>query len=156
MNAHFPNIARTCIVELLRLASIRRFLTNTATATFASASVLSRSDNCNSLLFGFTCDVISHLQRIQNYAAQVILRFPMTSNITTHLKSLHWLPVRVRSKYKIACLFYDIHNSAAPSYVAYMLQEKPSHTRDTLSCSYTMPLLNRPAHSNNNNNNGYH
>ena len=28
-----------------------------------------------------------------------------------------------------------------------MLQKKPSHTRSTRSSSYTMPLLNRPAHS---------
>ena len=31
MNAHVSNIARTCYFELRRLASIRRFLTSTAT-----------------------------------------------------------------------------------------------------------------------------
>ena len=87
-----------------RLASIRRFLTSTATATLVSAFALSRIDYCNSLLFGSTHDVTSHLQRIQNYAARVILRLPMSSSITIHLKSLHWLPVKVRSTYKIACL----------------------------------------------------
>ena len=76
MNAHVSNIARTCYIELRRLASIRRFLTSTATATLVSAFVLSRIDYCNSLLFGSTHDVISHLQQIQNYAARVILRLP--------------------------------------------------------------------------------
>ena len=33
MNAHVSNIARTSYFELRRLASIRRFLTSTATAT---------------------------------------------------------------------------------------------------------------------------
>ena len=33
MNAHVSNIAQTCYFELRRLASIRRFLINTATAT---------------------------------------------------------------------------------------------------------------------------
>ena len=103
MNAHVSNIARTCYFELRRLASIRRFLTSTATATLVSAFVLSRIDYCNSLLFGSTHDVTSHLQRIQNYAARVILRLSMSSRITIHLKSLHWLPVKVRSTYKIAC-----------------------------------------------------
>ena len=28
---------------------------------------------------------------------------PRSSSITTHLNSLHWLPVKVRSTYKIAC-----------------------------------------------------
>ena len=145
MNAHISNIARTCYFEMRRLASIRRFLTSTA--TLVSAFALSRIDYCNSLLFGSTHDVTSHLQRIQNYAARVILRLPKSSSITIHLKSLHWLPVKVRSTYKIACLCYHCHSSTAPSYVTGMLHRKPLHTRNTRSSSYTMPLLNRPAHS---------
>ena len=147
MNAHVSNIARTCYSELRRLASIRRFLTSAAAATLVSAFVLSRIDYCNSLLLGSTHDVTSHLQRIQNYAARVILRLPMSSSTTTHLKSLHWLPVKVRSTYKIACLCYHCHSSTAPSYVTDMLHKMPSHPRNTRSSSYTMPLLNRPAHS---------
>ena len=84
MNTHVCNIARTCNLELRRLASIRRFLTSTATVTLVSAFVLSRIDYCNSLLFGSTHDVTSHLQRIQNYAARVILRLPKSSSITIH------------------------------------------------------------------------
>ena len=89
----------------------------------------------------------SHLQRIQNYAARVILCLPMLSSITLHSKSLHWLPVKVRSTYKIACLCYHCHSSTAPSYFTDMLHKKPFHTRNTRSSSYTMPLLNRHAHS---------
>ena len=63
MNEHVFNISRTCYFELRRLASIRRFLTSTATATHVSAIVLSRIDYCNSLLFGSTHET-SHLQRI--------------------------------------------------------------------------------------------
>ena len=142
MNAHVSNIARTCYFELRRLAYIRRFLTSTATATLVSAFVLSRIDYCNSLLFGSTHDVTSYLQRIQNYAARVILCLPMSSSITTHLKSLHWLPMKVRSTYKIACLCYHCHSSTAPSFVADVLQKKPSHTRNARSSSFTMPRLN--------------
>ena len=87
MNAHDSNIARTCYFELRRLASIRRFLTSTATATLVSAFVLSRIDYCNSLLFLSTHDVTSHLQRIQNYAARVISRLPKSSSITIHLQN---------------------------------------------------------------------
>ena len=147
VNAHVSKIAQTCHFELRHLTSIRRFLTSTATATLVSAFALSRIDYCNSLLFGSTHDVTSHLQRIQNYAARVILCLPMSSSITIHLKSLHWLPVKVRSTYKIACFCYHRHSSTAPSCVADMLQKKPSHIRNTRSISYTMPLLNRPAHS---------
>ena len=147
MNAHVSNIARTCNFELRRVASIRRFLTSTATATLVSDFALSRIDYCNSLLIGSTHDVISHLQRMQNSSARVILRLPKSSSSTAHLKSFHLLPVKVRSTYKIACLCYHCQGSTAPSYVADMLQKKPSHTRNTRCNSHTMLLLNRPTHS---------
>ena len=141
MNAHVSNIARTSYFELHRFASIRRFLTSTATATLVSAFILTRIYSCNSLQFGSTHDVTSHLQWIQNYAARVILFLPKSSSITTHLKSLHWLPVKVRSTYKIACLCYHCHSSKTPSYVTDLLPKKPSQTRNTRSSSNTMPHL---------------
>ena len=86
MNAHVTNIARTSYFELRRLASIRGFRTSTATATLVSAFVLSRIDYCNSLLYGSTHDVTSHLQRTQNYANRLILCLPKSSSMTMHLK----------------------------------------------------------------------
>ena len=121
MNAHVSNISRTCYFELRRLASIRRFLTCTATATLVSAFVLSRIDCCNTLLFGSTHDETSHLRRILSNAARVILCLPKSSIMTTHLKSLHWLPVKIRSTYKIACLSYHCHSSTAPSHATDMM-----------------------------------
>ena len=133
MNAHVSNIARTYYFEMRFLASIRRFLTSTATTTHVSAFVLSRINYCNSFQFDSTNDVTPNLQQMQTYAAGVILRLPRLSNTTTHLKSLHWLPVIVRSTYKIACLCYLCHSSTAPTCVTDKLQKKPSHTRKTRS-----------------------
>ena len=64
-------------------------------------------------------------------------------NILLVLRSV--LKILVRCFY--ACLCYHCHSSTAPSYVTDMLHRKPLHTRNTRSSSYTMPLLNRPAHS---------
>ena len=63
------------------------------------------------------------------------------------MRRLYIIAVKVRSIYKIACLCYHCHSNTAPSYVTDMLHRKPLHTRNTRSSSYTMPLLNRPAHS---------
>ena len=85
MNAHVSNIVRTCYFELRRLAFIRIFLTNTASATLVSAFVFSRIDYCNSLLFCSTHHVTSsHMQLMQNYTARLIMRLPKSSSITTH------------------------------------------------------------------------
>ena len=90
LNLCQPLLTRTlsCTNHLLMTYN-NRCLTSTAIATLVSAFVLSRNYYCNSLLFGSTHDVASHMQRIQNYAARVILRLPKSSSITTHLKSLH-------------------------------------------------------------------
>ena len=121
-----------CSDKLCCLASICRFLTSTATVTLVSAFVFSRIDYCSSLLFGSSHDVTSHLQRIQSYAARVILSLPKSSSITTNFKSLHWLPVNVRSTYKIACLCYHCHSSSAPSFDADMLHKRSSHPQHSL------------------------
>ena len=138
-NAHVSNIAPICSFELRRLVSIPIFLTSSATATLVSAFVLSRIDYCSSLLFGSTHDVTSHLQRIQNYAARVIMRLPKSSNITTHLNSLNWLPVKVRSTYKIACLCYHCHSSIAPLYSLTCCRK--SHHRPTTLAPAHAPCL---------------
>ena len=54
MNAHVSNIARTCYFELRRLASIRRFQTNIATAAIVSVLALSRIDYSISLRFFYS------------------------------------------------------------------------------------------------------
>ena len=47
-----------------------------------------------------------------------------SAKLTAHLQSLHWLPIKVRGTYKIACLCYHCHSSNAPSYIFGMLQQK--------------------------------
>ena len=140
MNAHVSKIARTCHFELRCLSSIRRFLTSTVTDALVSAFDLSRNDFWNTLLFGYTHDVTSHMQQIQNYAARVILPLPNSALITTHLKSLHLLPVIARGTYEMACLYYLCHSSTAPSYVADMLH-KIRRTPATLAPAHTPCLL---------------
>ena len=71
-NEYVSNIARTSYFELLRLASIRGFLTSTATATLVSTCVLSRMVYCSTPLFSSTHDVTSHLKRKQKHAALAV------------------------------------------------------------------------------------
>ena len=146
MNAHVSNIARTCYFEQHRLASIRKFLTSTATATLVSAFVLSRIDYCNSLLFGSTHAVTSNLQRIQNYAARVILRLPKSSSITTHSKSLHWLPVKVGSTYKNSLICATTATAVLHHHMSLTCCIKSHHTPTTLAPAHT-PLISIDLHT---------
>ena len=104
MNDHVTTIAQTYYLYLRRMASIQRFLTNIATATHVSAFVLSIIDFRNSLLSGSAQDATSHLQRISELCNWINL--PKSSNITKHLKSLHWSAVEESNIYKMVVLCY--------------------------------------------------
>ena len=80
-------------------------------------------------------------------ATLVILRHRKSSIITTHILSLHWHPVKVRSTCKIASLCYLRHSRSALSFVTDMSQKMPSHSHNYCSSSYINPPLNSPAHS---------
>ena len=65
---------------------------------------------------------------------------PKSSRITIHLKSLHWLPVKVRSTYKIACLCYHCCSSTAP-HISLTCCRKSHSTRATLAPAHTPCLF---------------
>ena len=145
MKNQVQNIIRSCNFELRRIASIRRFLSTEATLTLVSAFILSRLDYCNSLLIGSSDDLLDRLQRVQNSAARLILRLPKSSNITQHLVSLHWLPVKSRITYKVASLCYCCVNNTAPVYLSDLIQKKALPLYNTRSSSDPSLLSDRPA-----------
>ena len=78
----------------------------------------------------------SHLQRMQNYAAGVILRISESSSISIFKMK------KARSTYKIVCATTA---TAVLHYHMSLTCCRKSHR--TRSSSHTMPLLHRPAHS---------
>ena len=104
MTAHVVNLIRTANFELRHINSIRHYLSVQATKTLVSAFVLLRLDYCNSLLSGCHQYLLNKLQKVQNNAARLILKAPKTERITPHLRTLHWLPIDARIKYKLCSL----------------------------------------------------
>ena len=144
MREYFSTFALTCYVELCCLASIRNFLSSTKTTILVSAFVSLKIDYCSSLLFGSTHDVTYNLQEPQDCAARVILRIP-TSNITTHIKSYHWLPVKVRSTYKIAWLCYVA--AVLNHHMSLICCTKSRHNPATLAPAHTPCVFSIDLHT---------
>ena len=65
---------RASLLELRRAASIRPYLSQSATARFVAAMVSSRLDYCNSVFAGLPADQVARLQRIQNNAARLVMK----------------------------------------------------------------------------------
>jgi len=86
----------------------------------ASALVSSRLDYANSVLFGCPQKHVARLQRVQQALARarVVTQQSSVSPLTSTelLKELHWLPIKWRIRFKLACLVHKILNTGHPPY----------------------------------------
>ena len=121
MKKHIIKICQTAYFELKRISSIRRFLTEDATKTLVTSYILSRLDYCNCLLMGTPNSVIQPLQKIQNFAARLVLLAPRLHHATPLLEKLHWLPISERIKYKVACMCFSAINGSGTAYLSELL-----------------------------------
>jgi len=102
MKKHVIKICQTTYFEFKHISSIRRFLNEDATKTLVTSYILSLLDYCNCLLMGTPNSVIQPLQKIQNFAARLVLLAPLHHHSTPLLDKLRWLPISERIKYKVA------------------------------------------------------
>jgi len=80
-------------------------MTTEAARTVAAALIACRLDYCNSLLYGLPPDTqLRKLRSVQNATARLITGTRRRDHITPVLRELHWLPIRERVKFKLACL----------------------------------------------------
>ena len=94
---------------------VRSSLTLEAAKTLVHAFVSSRLDYCNSLLYGIGDGLLTKLQTVLNAAARVATGTRKFNHITPVLRQRHWLPVRQRITFKLACL-----RGLASSYLIYV------------------------------------
>ena len=107
--------------NLRNISRVRNSLTMESAKVLIQAYVMSRIDYCNGLLYGATSSQLDRLQKVQNYAARVIMRAPKYCHITPVLSALHWLPIRQRINYKIMLFAYKARHGLAPQYLSDML-----------------------------------
>ena len=75
---HSSSVCRAADLELRRIASIRLYLTQSATAQLVSSAITSWLDYCNSILAGLPLKQISRLQRVPTTLQNLFLESPNT------------------------------------------------------------------------------
>ena len=145
MERHVRGVCRTASFHLRSFGRIRRLLNRTATRPLVHAFVLSRLDYCNALFAGLPEELINRLQRVQNGAARLIKRVKRQDHIKPHLAELHWLPVRLRIKFKILFLVYKCINGLAPVYLKELITicRHSVNLRSSRSVLLHVPVTNK-------------
>ena len=101
--------------------SVRRILGRGVTLSLVSAFVTTRLDYCNSVLAGLPQASIDPLQRVQKAAARLVAGIGTRDHITFVLRSLHWLPIKLRIQFKLCVLLHQVHIGRSPAYLADMM-----------------------------------
>ena len=119
--SHVLAVCSSCFYHIRDLRSIRGHLDLDSANLLATALASSRLDYCNSRLYGVTDTDLTKLQRVQNRLASVVTKSPAFTHSVPRLRSLHWLPVKLRILFKISLLTYKTLHEKELVYLHSML-----------------------------------
>ena len=78
-------------------------------------------DYANAFSSGLPSTEINKPQWIQNMAAKIVTGAKKHDSSTEALKSLHWLPIHLRIKYKVLTLVFRSLHGLAPNYLCELI-----------------------------------
>ena len=123
MNFQISNLSKAVYLEIRRLKQISKFVSESCLKTLAASFILSRLDYCNALYKNLNKYQIEQIQKLQNFAAKVVLSKSIYEHVTPCLIELHWLLVYYRIDYKIAVLTFKCLYGLAPEYLSDLIEE---------------------------------
>ena len=114
---HRARVCRNCYYKLCQIRRIKRSLTANSITLLVLASVHSRLDYCNSVLYSLPWSRLQLLQSVLNSAARLIQGLKRFDHISPVLIDLHWLPYPQCVKYKVFMLMLKCLKGLAPAYL---------------------------------------
>ena len=118
---HVAAKCKAAMGNLLKTRSIRHLLDESTVINLCLSLCISHLDYANSPLYGLSQVTIHRMQHIQNICARLILRKANRDSITDCIKTLHWLPIEYRIKFKILTLTFKCLKGEGPHYLCDLL-----------------------------------
>ena len=103
--------------QIYNIGQIRKYLAIEDVRTLVQSLVVSKFDNCNSLLYGVSEYEIGRLQKLQNSCARLIHGKKKNESVSALLFDLHWLPIKPRIYFKILLFVYKFFQNKTPAYI---------------------------------------
>ena len=79
---------------------------------------MSRLDYCNAALAGLPASTLAPLQRALNAVARLMVGTVTGDRVGDVMRSLHWLPIAYRIRFKLCLLMHAVNNCTGPAYIA--------------------------------------
>ena len=127
MKTHVTTKCKAAWINLRKLQSLRKYITTDMANTLAITLCISHLDYANSLLFGVPEMTLKPMQRVQNACTRMVLRRRKFDSASEALGELHWLPIKKRILYKIACLVFNCIHNNTPRYLIELINYKSSN-----------------------------
>ena len=116
-------ICKSCYYQIRNIGLFRKYINDEACKTLVQATIISRLDYGNALLYNIILSLTNRLQRrVQNCAARLVAHTHKREHITPVLFQLNWLPVRFRLLYAILFLTFKVLNGTAPVYLSDLIE----------------------------------
>ena len=131
MREHINNISVIRFFYLRQLGKLRPLFESDFAQRLLSAFVLSLVDYCNAALADLPASILATLQSVLNAAARFLAGTAARTYISGIMKSLHWLPIACRIRFKI-CAQSRREQGSSPAYLS-----------DTTTPNSSMPALRR-------------
>jgi len=116
---YISSISKSCLLNIRDIRRIRNTIDQTTACTIATSIV--------TLLLNLPATQTNRLQLVLNSATRAVTKTPKFHHITPILKSLHWLKINERIKYKVLSLSH-INLSKLISLLTSALFFHPLHT----------------------------
>ena len=118
LEKHINRVVCTCYANLRNLGRIVSKLTKPLKVQLVHSLILSHSDYCNALFYNLPEYLLHKLTKVLYTAVRFIFGLrgsALRMHLLPYSKSLHFLPVKFRIKFKIALLTHKcLHGSASP------------------------------------------
>ena len=117
------SVVKACNYHLAALRHIRPVLSKDVASMIACSIVGTRLDYCNGLYYGMSASNFTRLQRVQDSLAKTVVAAPQFVSASAARRSLHWLSIRQRVRYKLAVVSFKAYHTGAPNYLSVLLQD---------------------------------
>jgi len=128
-------LSKSCYYHIRELRCLRPYLDFKTASTIATSIVHSKLDYCNSLYYNLPQSQIKKTPEYEDLSCA-----PKIFSHHSPLKSLHWLKINERIKYKLLSLTYKVLTTHQPQYLHDLISVQHCHNTRSSSMVAHLPV----------------